>query len=275
MRSPIRATSGLVPAVVAVGLLGLLTGSTPGFDPGTVPEPPADPGTLVLQLREWRSMTPPYERAELPEFTLYGGGRVIVGAGWDGSVYRAREYRLDQDRYRQLYRLAHAAGLARARHLDEPMPATDGSLLVASLRSAGRLHTTTLVSPAEDETGARRRIVEFRRTVRLLVPTEDRIGGAGYRPTRLAVLVTVGWGAPGDDSASPPWPGPELLTGTRTRVGLCTLLGPAAPDAETVALARAAPLTTRWRSGGQLVGVVIRPLLPDEYDCADLDRNTP
>ncbi|MEN3614401.1 hypothetical protein AAH979_33290 [Plantactinospora sp. ZYX-F-223] len=275
MRSLIRVTGGLAPAVAAVCLLGLLSGSAPGFHPGTVPEPPADPGTLVLQLREWRSMTAPYERAEPPEFTLYGGGRVIAGGHWEGSVYQAREYVLAPDRYRQIYRLAHAAGLAQARHFDEPVPATDGSLLVASLRSAGRSHTTTMVSPSERDTGARRRIVEFRRTVRVLALPADRTHGAGYRPTRLAVLATGGWGAPGDTSRSRPWPGPDLLAGLRTRVGLCTLLDPAGPDAETAALVRAAPLATRWRSGGQLLSVAIRPLLPDEYDCVDLDRRTP
>jgi hypothetical protein len=194
-----------------------------------VPEPPADPGTLVIQLREWKSMTPAYERAELPEFTLYGGGRVIAAGHWDGSVYRAREYTLSPDRYRQIYRLAHAAGLARSVHLDDPVPATDGSLLVASLWVAGRLHTSTLVSPHETDTGGRGRIVEFRRTVQLLALPTDPARAADYRP--------------------------------------------AGPDTE--ALGRGAPLTTRWRSGGQAITVAVRPLLPDEYDCADLDPRTP
>ncbi|MBF9129009.1 hypothetical protein I0C86_08425 [Plantactinospora sp. S1510] len=274
MQPPTR-IARLVAPIVTFCLAGTLTGSVSGFDVTAVPEPPADRSTLVIQLREWESLTPPYERAELPEFTLYGGGRVIAGGHWDGSVYRAREHTLSPDRYRQIYRLAHAAGLARSVHLDQPVPATDGSLLVASLRTAGRLHTTTLVSPGETDVGARRRIIEFRRTVRLLALSTDPTRVADYRPSRLAVLVTGGWsGSPGDaGSIARQWPGPDLLAGVPTRVGLCTVAGSAGPDAE--ALGRDAPLTTRWHSGGKWLSVAVRPLLPDEYDCADLDRRTP
>ncbi|MFC6014854.1 hypothetical protein ACFP2T_01405 [Plantactinospora solaniradicis] len=271
----------LVPSFVTLCLSGMLTGSVSGFDVTGVPEPPADPGTLVIQLREWESMTPPYERAELPEFSLYGGGRVIARGRWDGSVHRALEYTLSPDRYRQIYRLAHAAGLARSLQLDDPVPATDGSLLVASLHTAGRLQTTTLVSPRESEFGARGRIVEFRRNVRLLALPTDPTRVADYRPSRLAVLATGGWGESpgGTGSTVRQWPGPDLRAGVPTRVGLCTVLGSASsassagPDPE--ALGRDVPLTTRWQSGGESLTVAVRPLLPDEYDCVDLDRRTP
>jgi hypothetical protein len=267
MRVPALATFG-----VAVVLTLMLAGSTPQFDVSPVPEPPADPSVVVLQLQEWRSLTPPYERAALPELTLHGGGRVIVPAFWDGSLQRAREYLLPPGRYRQIYRLAHRAGLARSAHLDQPVAATDGSLFVASLWSAGRMHTSTLVSPDSTDTGARGRIVDFRQHVRTLAAPADVTTVAAYRPTRLAVLATAGWRGPGDGipEAPRPWPGPDLLAGARTPIGLCTILtGSAMATAE--ALGRNASLTTLWTSGGQQLTVALRPLLPDEHNCADLE----
>jgi hypothetical protein len=102
----------------------------------------------------------------------------------------------------------------------------------------------------------------------------DATRAVAYHPTRLAVLATGGWRGPsnGGSDQPRPWPGPDLLTGAQTRMGLFTVLtGDAMPTAE--ALARDASLTTLWESGGQLLTVALRPLLPDEYDCADLDRH--
>ncbi|MGI8328488.1 hypothetical protein ACRYCC_00900 [Actinomadura scrupuli] len=224
-------------------------------------------------------MSGPPELAELPEFSLYGGGRVIVGNAWDGSLHRAREYTLSPDRYRQIYRLAHAAGLARSRHLPEPEETTDGTLLVAELRSAGRLHATTVVSLGRrSEIGARRRIAEFRRTVRQLTGSTDPARTTDYRPDRVAVLATGGWFG-GDVSRIPErqWPNGDLLAGVRTDLGECTTRsGAAVPGIE--ALGRGTPLGTHWPSGEKRSGgvvVLIRPLLPNEDDCADLNRRRP
>jgi hypothetical protein len=262
---------------VAVALTAMLAGSTPAFNPARVPEPPADPGIVVLQLQEWKSLTPPYERAALPEFTLYGGGRVIAGGFWDGSLHRAWEYTLTPDQYRQIYRLAHAAGLAHTRYLDAPMAATDGSLLVASLWSAGRAHTTKVVSSDKNDTGSRGRIVAFRRFLDAFAVPGYATRPVLYRPTQLAVLVTRGWRGAADGTSDAPraWPATDLLAGTRTRMGLCTVLtGSAMSTAE--ALGRDATLTTEWQSRGEkMLSVALRPLLPDEHDCADLDRRVP
>ena len=271
--------SGLFSVVVAIISAGVLTGSTPSFTGLDVPEPPSDPNTLVLQLHLWRSMSGPPELAELPEFSLYGGGRVIVGNTWDGSSHRARELTLSPDRYRQIYRLAHAAGLARSHHLPEPEETTDGTLLVAELRSAGRLHTTTVVSLRQGfETGARRRIAEFRRTVRQLAVPTDPARTTDYLPERVAVLATGGWFV-GGVSGIPErqWPDGDLQAGVRTDLGECTThSGAAVPGIE--ALGRSTPLGTQWLSGEKQssgVVVLIRPLLPDEDDCADLNRQRP
>ncbi|MFG2101324.1 hypothetical protein ACGFJ5_12025 [Micromonospora echinaurantiaca] len=271
-----RALGGLsrfVAVLVTVVSAGVLTGSTPNVDGFDVPEPPSDPNTLVLQLHLWRSMSGPPALAELPEFSLYGGGRVIVGNGWDGSLHRAREFTLNPERYWQIYRLAHAAGLATTRHLPEPGETTDGTMLVAELRSAGHLHTTTVISLGRtSEVGPRRRIAEFRRTVRQLAVATEPARTTDYRPDLVAVLATAGWH--GGVSRTAEWQrtDSDLLAGVRTDLGECTTRGGAAlPGIE--ALGRGTPLGTRWLSRAERSGfvVLVRPLLPDEEGCADLN----
>ncbi|PWU56932.1 hypothetical protein DLJ47_04320 [Micromonospora sp. S4605] len=271
-----RALSGpsrVVAVLVAVVAAGVLTGSTPNVTGLDVPEPPSDPNTLVLQLHLWRSMSGPPALAELPEFSLYGGGRVIVGNGWDGSLHRAREFTLSPERYRQIYRLAHAAGLARPRHLPEPGETTDGTMLVAELRSAGHLHTTTVISLGRGhETGPRRRVAEFRRTVRQLALATDPARTTDYRPDLVALLASAGWHGDVRRTAEWQWTDGDPLAGVRTDLGECTTRGgPALPGIE--ALGRGTPLGTQWRSGAERSGfvVLVRPLLPDEKGCADLN----
>jgi hypothetical protein len=160
------------------------------------------------------------------------------------------------------------------------MAATDGSLLVASLWSAGRSHTTKVVSPGGNETGSRGRIVAFRRLLDAFAVPERATRPVLYlyRPAQLAVLVTGGWRGPGGGTSDAPraWPVTDLLAGTRTRMGLCTVLtGSAMSTAE--ALGRDATPATEWqgRRGEKMLSVALRPLLPDEHDCADLDRRVP
>ncbi|WP_328471856.1 hypothetical protein OHA21_08315 [Actinoplanes sp. NBC_00393] len=275
-----------------MGLATLVVGTAPSSLGGDVPEPPSDPGALVLQLHLWESLTGPVKRAELPEFSLYGGGRVIVGAGWEGLLHRGREFVLEPAAYRRIYRLAHTAGIARDRHLPEPGVSTDGTLLVADLRSGGRLHTTTAVSLGRGfETGARRWLIELRKLVQREVrrhlgpaPGVQRHGGpahsghrhgitpaviADYRPDRVAVLATGGF------TTAPPerrWPYGDPLAGTHTVLGLCTVHS-GAEVASIETLARTSPRDAGWlhdrgRTGG--LTVLVRPLLPGERGCADL-----
>jgi hypothetical protein len=243
----------------AVVVLVVLTGSVQA-PYARVPEPPADPGTAVLQVKEWRSLVGPSERAEIPEVTILGGGRVIVPAGQDGALQRAAERTLTPDEYRYVYRLAHQAGLARNRHLASPIEATDGSLLVVTLRSGGRTHTTTVTTPSTGESGPRGRIVRFRRTLGTLIAAEAT---TPYRPAAYAALVTGGFGGP----VGRAWPGAtDLTAGVRTYVGTCTPLIAVPPEATG---------TTQWESGGEILWVTLRPLLPHERTCADLDEGTP
>ncbi|MEU4220763.1 hypothetical protein [Actinoplanes sp. NPDC026623] len=247
----------------AVAVLAMFTGSiqAPYL---RVPEPPADPGAAVLQVKEWRSLVGPSERAEMPEVTILGGGRVIVPAGQDGALQRAAEHTLTPQQYRYIYRLAHQAGLAQDRRLPSPVEATDGSLLVVTLRSGGRTYTTTVTTPSRGESGRRGRIVRFRRTLSTLIAATAT---TPYRPATYAALVTGGYGNRESEAAARPWPGgTDLASGVRTYVGLCTPLTSVPPRATDSA---------QWASGDEIVWVTLRPLLPHERACADLDKDTP
>ena len=253
----------LILAVEAAAVLAGLTGSIE-VPSSPVPEPSADPGIAVLQVKEWRSLVGPSESAQLPEVTVLGGGRVIVPAGQDGALQRAVEHTLAPDRYRQIFRLAHRAGLARSRHLSAPLVATDGSLLVVTLRSGGQTYTTTVTTPEADDAGPRRRIVEFRRALRALIGSTST---TPYRPARYAALATGGFGTKESQAAARPWPADtNLAAGIRTYVGLCTLLTTVPSQATD---------TAQWTSAGHVLWVTLRPLLPSEHTCADLDKDTP
>jgi hypothetical protein len=245
----------------AIAAVALLAGSV-HVPQGTVPEPPADGGTAVLQIKEWESLVGPSEHAALPEVTIMGGGRVIVPDGQDGALQRAVEYTLAPELYRKAYRLAHQAGLARSRHLPTPVEATDGSLLVVTLRSGGRTHTTTVTTPSSSDVGARGRIVRFRHVLSRLIapPTTTR-----YRPAGYVALVAGGFGTQESRTMARPWPErTDLAAGVRTYIGTCTLLADVPPGVTG---------TAQWISGDHILWVTLRPLLPHERTCTDfIDR---
>ncbi|TQM70752.1 hypothetical protein FHX41_4488 [Actinomadura hallensis] len=81
-----------------------------------------------------------------------------------------------------------------------------------------------------------------------------------YVPERTAVLAgEIG----GDGADARPWPLGPLGDGVRAAGGVCTL-------APTVKVPGTAPGIV-WRSEGEVYSVRLRPLLPGESSCADLD----
>jgi hypothetical protein len=249
----------LVFATAMVAALATVTGST--HPPhAAVPEPPADPGTVVLQVKEWRSLVGPSEWAAIPEVTILGGGRMVIPAGQAGALLRASESRLDAERYRQVYRLAHHAGLAEDAYLSPPLVATDGSLLVITLRSGPRTYTTKVVTPQTGESGPRGRVVRFRQVLDALVASART---EPYRPAAHVAFATGGFGTTEGRAAARPWPGGDLTSGVRVAQGLCTPLA-SVPAGVTGA--------AQWTSGGHGVWVTIRPLLPHERTCTDLEE---
>ncbi|MFC7482044.1 hypothetical protein ACFQX7_21275 [Luedemannella flava] len=94
-----------------------------------------------------------------------------------------------------------------------------------------------------------------------------------YAPSAIAAVVEE-WRSPGPDQPAQEekeWPGPTLpgpLLGGGLELHCVTASGAAA--ARVASAATHANTLTPWRSGNQRWTLTLRPLLPDERDCADL-----
>ncbi|WIM99426.1 hypothetical protein ACTOB_003077 [Actinoplanes oblitus] len=217
---------------------------------------PADPDTLVLRVAEYPSSPRPGGRGQVPRFSLYGGGRVVVPAGDGDAMRTAREYRLSPADYRDLLDRAYGAGLDRAGDINEQSQ-TDSAQLTITLATPDGARTTR-VTASEAGGGDRARINAFVSSLPATPPD-----ASAYRPSAVALLAIDGVG---DAGAVRAWPLGPLSQGTSTRQGLCTV------TREAVPLGRTSQDRSRWRSDDKIFAVVARPLLPDERTCLDLDR---
>jgi hypothetical protein len=242
--------------VVVLAALGLAAvgGTACGDDRRTAPPVPAGADTAVIRVDVRRSLETPWDRVRIPDFSLYGDGRVIVAGQRHGALVVAREFRLDGARTTDLYRRAYAAGLDRPRELADRR-VLDGWVLVVTVATPDGPAVTTVTAPDRDHPVQR---------------FADRLPSDGadareYRPPGWLAVTTPPLG---EGDPPQPWPfEPPLAGGVRTRLGSCT--PPAtAGDGAVEAVARAATRRTRWDLGGNAVGVVVVPRLPDWRDCA-------
>ena len=252
--------SGALAVFTMAGLLGLCYHYT-----WWGPEPPGDPGALVLRIRFVKGMGSPADRP-VPDISVYGDGRVVVTAidlARSPAREVVRDQRLTPVAYRRVYRDARLAGLAESRTFDSEQRLLDGGPTVITLLAGGRRHVSTVQAGAG---GVRvwmiNRLADHLRSL----PDHDLVRPpTTYRPARMAILA---WQAPEGHSPDSgtrvtPWTLPPLTAGHQPT---CTLL--AGDDAEAAArLAGSAPPNTQWRSGPNLYAVLFRPLLPDETDC--------
>ena len=257
----------LVAAIVAaasmvVGLAGCGSADHP------VPDPPADPTVLVLRVEEVAGFGGPGDAGRLPEFSLYGGGRVIIPGAQDGALRTAKQYQLSGPAYQRLYRRAFATGLDQARHIEQTGVPDAGSLTI-SVRVGDHLQTT-VVSPPNGDDPTRAAIATFRRAVQ---PSAWASGGGvsgpvDYQPARMAVIATWSTSA-AQAGQNPTWPLGPLITGTHVGGGDCSLYGADRLTQIRSVTTSAAP-GTRWIQGDGAYYVAVRPLLPDESDCGQL-----
>jgi hypothetical protein len=220
------------------------------------------PDTLVLRAQELRSGPAPWELGQLPAFSLYGGGRVLVAGNPAGALQQARDFQLPAPEFEQLVADAGAAGLGQARTYEDT-DSTDASLLVVSLRTTDGIRTTRIAEPEAQGARSPRRVAEYVKRL----PSAPREAHE-FQPTALAVLATSGVSK--GSTAAVPWPMRPLAEGIRTRQGMCTLVT-GGELTEAMRLAASAEQQTRWSSGGKLYAVSFRPLLPDEHTCGDVD----
>ncbi|WP_125727786.1 hypothetical protein [Kibdelosporangium aridum] len=217
----------------------------------SAPPIPADRNALVLRLSEVPSMSSHVDSAAVPEFSLYGDGRVLRPGKRDGAMLTAEEIAIDPDQAEALYSAVHDAGFDQDAEYSNPN-IIDGSVIVLTLNSGGRRYTTSAANPEEDDLRFGP-LLDFRQRF------AEVSGQANpYLPSKV---FAVGFTS-GSPSTAPAWPLRSFKQAERSNAGLCLLF-----DAAEVAAV--APRST-WSVDGVSYDVVLRPALPDEKSCADL-----
>ncbi|GAB2866848.1 hypothetical protein GCM10027176_80660 [Actinoallomurus bryophytorum] len=190
----------------------------------------------------------------VPDFSLYGDGRAVTGGR------EPTEYHLTHQALRRLVSDASKAGLATPRTVDDPN-ISDGTYKVITFVTGGRARTTKVIQEGGRADDPAKKFLA--RLVPANWPRGDQASApVAYRPSRVAVLAVA---SPG---SGPKWPYGPLTSGKRVGTSGCTVLtGADAAKAQRLATAR-----TQWNDRGKSFRVRIRPLLPDERDCAALSR---
>jgi len=193
----------------------------------------------------------------LPDFSLYGDGRAITGGT------HPMEYHLTRQALHRLVADASKAGLATPRTADNPRIA-DAMYKVITFVTGGRARTTKIIQGggrADDRAAS-----FLPRLVPANWPRGDQAADPrAYRPKRVAVLA---FASPGEGTAAK-WPLRPLTPGTPVGGRTCTLLTGA-----DVAKAERLAGRSAWQDHGRTFRVAIRPLLPDEPDCAALNHRS-
>lgn len=285
--------------LAAVPLLLLLTtacaqqGAAIGAgDPGSTVAYPAD--ALVFRMDQVGGfVTPAMVATRLPAISVYGDGRVItqgpVTLVYPGPALPNLQLgTISVDEVENLVAAARAAGVGRTADLGTPPVADAPTTRFTVLGANGpeKLEAQALVEAVgaeqdltADQRAARDQLREFAES---LTSTSGPLAGVQggdaqlYRPTAVAA-VAESWVAneTAGEQAALPWPGPALPgdeLGSGLGLSCVTLTGEAAGKLLTAAAE--ANSATPWTSGGKRWTVTLRPLLPDETDCADLAANS-
>ena len=263
-------------------------GST-GAAPVTTPEASLpDDGGLVLQVAYTGGFVPPQAAyADLPLVSVYADGRVFtegpVAAIYPGpALPNLQVSQIQPARVEELVQHALDAGVGQPVDVGIPSVAdapdtrftvvTDDGTLTSDVPALqeGR-PTEDGKSVLTDEQIAAR--TDLQGLLDELTGLSAQ-GSTAYRPTAIAAVVSTNFPpeASPDDVATwpgPPLPGDELSTGTDL---YCVTARGKAADAVLEAAGRATTGTVWTNPDGGRWAVSLRPLLPDENSCTDLDR---
>ncbi|HEX6357065.1 hypothetical protein [Actinophytocola sp.] len=240
---------------------------------GCAPAPVPGRGDGVVLLVDWRGgLVPSYEVIDPPDFVLYGNGQAIVREDRDTDVLRLVEYRLTPERVQTLFEEAEDAGLFDDEDysFDEQVP--DGGTLMIVLRTEEREHVVEIPVPGLADSGARDDATEFAKS---LTPSNWAASdfsrrSSPYRPGRVAVTYQVR-----EPTATPSkydtvprrWP---LAEPEPIHDGCVVLTGETATRAQEIGESRSR--STLWQHDGVEFHAWIRPLLPDEADCDEIEQ---
>jgi hypothetical protein len=271
-----------------VALLACLVAATAGCgarDQVTDPASSYGPNDLVLRIEGGGGLAAPDRLlTSVPFFNLYGDGRVIttgpVPAIYPGpALPNLQVSHVGPFDPPLLAKKALDAGVGSA-DAGELQIADGGWTRFTVLTEGGE--KSTQVTELNTDEGLTRSQKSAREKLRKLLdeltgnPAVDR--STPYVATEVAVSA-IPWSDPGDPSLPPPppiaWPGPGLpgpgLDNGPTPQTPCLVVTGDQAAAVLAAAAKANSLTP-WTSGGKTWRVGLRPLLPDEHTCADLNR---
>ena len=250
-----------------------------------------DPSVLVLRISVTGGLVPPgFLFTDLPAFSLYGDGRVIV-RGATAAIYPGpavpslTQFTLDSRQMADLLVAADLAGLfGHDAHYDYGRIA-DGTTTVFESQVNGH-HTISAYALAEagDATSgmpsgdaeARARLAAFAAQAMQLVlnPPAPAPLVSAYVPVSVRLLVRS---YSGDGSGATPqpsvgWPLAAVPLGSFGTAGNGGQIGRLdGSDAATfLAAAASTNVLTPWRDHGVEYAISIRPLLPDETGASDV-----
>ncbi|MGP4026966.1 hypothetical protein [Actinomadura sp. 3N407] len=206
---------------------------------------------LVLRRRETGGIAGIGGPGSVPEFSLYSSGRAIVAS--EGARGGLTEYRLKPEALQRLLDGARAAGFGRSHTVGSDRIA-DAVITVVTMGDA----KTRIIQP-ESQAGAEAKFLK--RLDPAGWPASDQAAPPEpYTPERTAVLAGQ---TPGTGATVKEWPLGPLGDGVRAAGAICTL-APSGKVPET----RGGVV---WRSEGGTYSVRLRPLLPGESSCRDLN----
>jgi len=278
-----RSAAALV-LLLVLGACARGSGDDGGGGPaGSYPYAPDD---LVLQI-SWTGgfVTPQMLTGRLPLVSVYGDGRVItegpVPAIHPGpALPNLQVQHIDRAAVQRLVSRALDAGVGDTADLGTPpvadVPSTRFTVstgLETIVRDVYALSEATEAGTGvtADQAAARARLQSF----------SDELTGlsAGasepYVPTALAALATAYAGEPELPQPDTAWPGPALPgEPLAAPLGLSCVVATGEQAATVLDAAQTANALTPWVSAdGARWALVLRPLLPHETGCADLQQS--
>ncbi|MBM7085334.1 hypothetical protein [Micromonospora humidisoli] len=272
---------------VAVVPVVLLTAACAGQD-GAGVAPDAAPLTLPADVAVLRiDQTGGFVRPEtnvtrLPSVSVYSDGRVITQGptilSYPGPALPNLQVRtVSAAEVTRLVEQARAAGVGSPVDVGTPTitDVTTTRFTIRETVGSEQLEVYALGEATGPEAGltpAQQAAREKLRTFADKLTDPGNAATQSYQPTAIAA-VAAPWVATPETAKQPrvAWPGPALpgaSLGAGLDLGCVTVTGDAVK--QLIDAAGRANAATAWTSGGKPWAVTLRPLLPDETDCASL-----
>ena len=269
--------------IAALELAALLIVSAPAAAVDDAPARIPRGDRLVLQASTGGGYVPvDVARNQFPELTITGDGRVIT-LGPTTLEYPPRALpnlqvgRISRARVRALVKTAATLGLLDEEHPDYGDPQiTDNPSTTVTVVADGERFTTSMYAPGYDgddltdeQRSNRTALLNF------LGKASTTRRTKAYEPEAMAVVITRADVSQTPDSPAVQWPLGDLAVaapapGSDAGDFACIVVS-GADLAGVLDAAATASTESSWISEGQQYDLVLRPLLPYQHDCADVN----